>query len=335
MKNLTIKLNNLVELTPEYVLSKVSEQQIYEYYNGSALKSNQLSLCKFHKDSNPSMGFYRRRGSDKIRYNCFSCGSTGGVFDFVMGITGLGFKEALESIIDNLIPISNNVCVENEFLVPSIPPNTHIEYRNFDINDVNYWGKFHITLENLLKFNVKAVKRFFYRKIGWTKYALWGVSTEKFPIYSYHFGEGMKVYNPLTEDKHKKWFQTTNPSALQGLQSLKRSGDVLFITSSLKDCMVLYNLGYSAIAPNAELQQISEDTINELKVLYNKKKIVYFNDSDEAGYKGTFKNMRKGDYYIFIPKYYNTKDISDFVKSYGMKEGNVLVKRLLEWQKII
>lgn len=335
MSNFTIKLNEAVEYTVEYILNKVSEQQILEFYNGGeSIKGNQLMLCKFHKDSNPSLGFYRTKYG-KIRYNCFSCGSTGGAIDYVMRVTGLGFKEAIKDIIDNLVPITKNVVSKEREISTPAPSLTHIEFKAFELTDSRYWGQYGLSLEDVLFFNIKAISRFFYKKKDWEKFVLWNSYSKDRPLYGFFYGEGVKVYSPYSKDRKLKWFQTSAPNSIQGLESLNKKGDILFITSSLKDCMVLYKLGYSAIAPNSESQKIEREVLESIKSKYNKTKIVYFNDSDGPGYNYTLKNLEEGDNFIFIPRYYKEKDISDYVKSYGVGEAGELVKRLLKWKKIV
>ena len=54
------------------------------------------ALCPFHNDKNPSLHFHR----GKNRYKCFACGASGDVVDLVMRYNNVGFKEAVEKILE-------------------------------------------------------------------------------------------------------------------------------------------------------------------------------------------------------------------------------------------
>ncbi len=50
-----------------------------------------MGLCPFHDDTNPSLSVDQERGL----FHCFGCGASGDIFDVVMKLRGLDFKEAL------------------------------------------------------------------------------------------------------------------------------------------------------------------------------------------------------------------------------------------------
>lgn len=97
----------------------------------------------------------------------------------------------------------------------------------------------------------------------------------------------------------------------------KNGGDILVITKSLKDVMVLYELGITAIAPNSENLFVTDLQYNKLSEKF--KNIIVLYDNDLAGING----MRKIKHQypkvkaIYIPRKYEAKDISDFYKKYG------------------
>ncbi len=53
-----------------------------------------VALCPFHEDHNPSFHVY----PDRQSYRCWVCEEGGDCFSWVMGIDGVGFREALESL---------------------------------------------------------------------------------------------------------------------------------------------------------------------------------------------------------------------------------------------
>lgn len=52
---------------------------------------NYFGVCPFHDDTNPSMSV----SEEKQIFKCFSCGTSGNVFDFIMNYEHVDFKEAL------------------------------------------------------------------------------------------------------------------------------------------------------------------------------------------------------------------------------------------------
>ena len=97
----------------------------------------------------------------------------------------------------------------------------------------------------------------------------------------------------------------------------------------MKDAVVLKKLGYQAVAPSGEGVRIPDKVLNYL--MATSQRIIYFNDADLPGYKYTFKSSKETNFdYIFIPRYYLVKDISDFVKEFGLKEAEKLMKNLLK-----
>jgi len=57
-------------------------------------------------------------------------------------------------------------------------------------------------------------------------------------------------------------------------------------------------------------------------------------DRDKTGMAGARKLVRKyGFDFIFVPKRYQVKDISDFVKKYTLTDGNKLLTKLINGRK--
>lgn len=67
---------------------------IREYIQVKAVGANFQALCPFHQEKTPSFII----SPDKQIWRCFGCGKGGDLFDFIMEIEGLEFKEALELI---------------------------------------------------------------------------------------------------------------------------------------------------------------------------------------------------------------------------------------------
>ena len=142
-----------------------------------------------------------------------------------------------------------------------------------------------------------------------------------------------KLYTPYAD--YGKWLSNCPQNILQGHAQLLYNKNLvnftkvpLIITKSLKDVAVLYKMGYFAIAPQSESVDLGKTEIPKLSKGFND--IVIFYDNDDAGIKYSDLMSTKFNYKkMHIPKEYGQKDISDYVKKYGIKAGNKLMNKLL------
>lgn len=330
-----LQLKPLKQLSASELYDKISQESIYSRYLGINIKPDKLYKCCFHNDSTPSLGFYKTKYGN-IRFKCFGCGEDGGAIEFVMKLRNINYPQALnliQSDFDCLEPLKQIINTNriNVFEIKESVSNrlkiTPIE-RPFNINDEKYWKTYGLSLLDIYNANIIACSHVYYNNGGESK--LWAVNTDENPIYCIKVSEGIyKIYRPLNKNKLGKWFANTGSEDLQGLSLLTERRKLLFITSSMKDAVVLKKLGYQAIAPSGEGVRIPDKVMDYL--IDTSDKIVYFNDSDIAGYKYTFKLSKEtGIPYIFIPMIYGIKDISDFVKEYGLIEADRLMKTLVK-----
>lgn len=74
--------------------------EIYEKLIGGQTKVTgkaTIVKCCFHEENTPSLALYPSTSS----YFCFGCQKHGDIFNFVEGVLGCNFKEALQFIKDN------------------------------------------------------------------------------------------------------------------------------------------------------------------------------------------------------------------------------------------
>ena len=119
---------------------------------------------------------------------------------------------------------------------------------------------------------------------------------------------------------------------IQGAHLLpKEGGDYLVITKSLKDVMVLYECGITAIAPCSENIFLTETQYLRVKKKF--KRIYLFFDNDLAGITAANKIKKKFSdlKVLFLPRHGGDKDISDFYKAHGKKKTLDLIDKTLEY----
>jgi DNA primase len=94
---------------------------------------NWLAVCPFHDDHDPSMNVSEKFSS----YRCFACGAKGSVFDFVMFMERMDFREAVEFL-------AERYSVELSYEAPEGPialgASTAPEFNKNELRRVNRWA---------------------------------------------------------------------------------------------------------------------------------------------------------------------------------------------------
>lgn len=73
------------------IKQQLSIEKVLTHYNLSVNKNNQV-CCPFHDDKTPSLKIYPETNT----YNCFGCGATGDVIQFIQDKENLTKHEALK-----------------------------------------------------------------------------------------------------------------------------------------------------------------------------------------------------------------------------------------------
>jgi hypothetical protein len=210
------------------------------------------------------------------------------------------------------IDIKPKILLKNDIILNSnINKKIDIIDKPFTIDDYNYWGKYHISLELLQEYDVFSCSYVFLTKND--KIITFETKKDN-PQYAYRFtydGEYYyKIYKPLEENKKYKWLFSGFKDIIEGYDQLPLYGDLLILTKSLKDCMSYNVCGYPAISLQGETNILKGELVHKLLKRFNK--IILNYDNDQEGIKNTIKiNNEYGFRYFYIPKY---KDLSDFIE---------------------
>jgi hypothetical protein len=192
-----------------------------------------------------------------------------------------------------------------------------VVYRDFSVNDANFWMPYNITGHMLKRYDVRPIHSYNMREVDSKGNVVneFHVRTSLLFGYHDHKGELYKIYQPKSKKKFIKI-----KDHIQGSDKIGKQ-PTLIIASSLKDCMSLKSLGLriEAIAPDSESCILSKEQIDVLKKRF--KKIVVILDSDETGVKSMVKYKELYDLpFIYLPL---EKDISDIVKHHGKERALV------------
>lgn len=308
------RINLPTDLTLDWILSRVTEYDIYEHYIGQ-FKVGMIYNSPFRKDKNPSFGIYYSKRTKQLLFKDHGNDECGNVIKFVSLFTGLtNYNDILKDIVAKLAITPKTKPDSSKQYIPSTETVIGIVRQAFTQTDINYWTQFNISQKTLKKYNINSIK--YYLCNGIVK----GIYKSENPMYAYKVYNNFKIYRPLG-DKFTKWRNNLTEYDIQGYEQLPKKGDILFITKSLKDVMCCHEMGYSAISPSSESTFIPVDILEELKTRF--KRIIILFDRDIAGVRYSRKmSLKHGLEAMFIHKKYKAKDLSDAIKANGFKAIN-------------
>ena len=318
------------KITKEFLLSKNSEETYMRTYLKIPVQKG-LQISPLRKDRKPTASFYRNSKGDLI-FHDFGIGFHENFIGVVMYLYHCDYQKALHIIAEDFGYVDKvsdtpriKIIQETEVISEKQETLIQIEKRPFTDTELKWWQSFGITAETLHKFKVHACKNVFLNGNYFCS------SSPYNPIYGYYGGklnksELWRIYFP--KKKSFRFISNWNGRMIQGAKQLPKTGELLVITKSLKDCMLLHELGIPAIAPCSEVSFVNKTQLSHLKNRF--KQIVVFYDNDYTGV--TFLNKIKKKYpdlfYFIIPRKYGVKDISDYCKKYGF---NNLKEEVIQW----
>ncbi len=320
------KVIQIEDISLDKILNKYPEEYIYSIYLGFYPKIRTMYYSPFKKENNPSLNFYIK--DNKLRFKDYSSTLTGTVVNFVMNLYVLTYNEAILRIFKDLEGNTTNI-VKPIFINRDYKPKTiSVVTKDYTQEDIDYWEQYYFDINILNKYNIKPCKEVWLSDDK-SDYQWYNYSKIN-PCYRYLFNGKYKCYKPLEKKQNNKWINSCNNiQNIMGLDQLYKS-DTLIITKSYKD-VICFNefIKIPSISFHGEGHFIDSKIIEWLKKKY--KYIYLFYDNDTSGISQAFKLSRVCDIpYRYIPTEYSEKDISDFIKSYGIKEANKLINQILK-----
>ena len=299
-------------ITLEYILSKVTEYDIYAKYIGN-FKVGMIYNSPLRKDKNPSFGIFYSKKANKLLFKDHGTGESGDVVKFVSLYTGkTSYNDVLNDIVEQLnITNTTKLTSKTEYKPPE-ETIIGVVRQDFTEADKKYWSRYNISLNTLKKFDVASIK--YYLCNGIVK----GIYKDDNPMYAYKVYNNFKIYRPLA-DKYHKWRNNLTNYDIQGYKQLPKSGDLLIITKSLKDVMCFYEIGYNAVSPASESTWLPDIVLENLKKRF--KRIILMFDRDTTGTKYLRKiSLKTGLEPLLVNKKFKAKDISDAIELNGFEK---------------
>lgn len=313
-------------LNSDTLLSRISQEEIFEKYLQIPVQTRFLVKSPLRKDNTPTAGFYYTP-EGMLRFNDFRGDFHGDCFNLVIYLTeATNLIEAVERIYRDFrdkIKFAPGIKHTIPTAAVSKPKaDIKVKPRAWNLKDKDYWTSFGITKKLLEEYHIRPAE------LIWVNDILIYTYEDRDIAYAYYFGnKEYKLYFPLRKDKRF----TTNSKSLQGYDQLPESGNTLVFTKSMKDILVLKQAGIPAVAPQGETFFIPEGLIQDLKFRFTN--VFSWYDFDYAGIKGANRLKRK---YGIRPQFltngrfgsidYKAKDPAEYVQLYGMKELIKLIK---------
>ena len=326
-------------ITPDRILEKVSEYDIFRYYMpNSDWKPNVITFSPFRNENNPSFMIGNKHG--RLTFIDFADTSKrGSCFNFVKMLFNLrDLKQTLELIDRDLgLGFSRTTRTEEykriitEYKQPVVMPKAYskiqVVTKNFTKEELAYWAQYHIDIADLKANNVYSVSKVYLNK-------------QLFPAvldelrFGYLYEDRWKIYRPYAKDKKSKWVPNNVPiTAMDGKDDIIQC-DVAFINKSKKDYMVMKKLfPCSCAVQNEGLGCFSVENVEYIKS--NSASQILSFDSDVTGVENSQQITQMFNFgYCNVPRKYlsqGIKDWADLAKAHGMQaiENYLKEKELL------
>jgi len=324
-------------VTQEEILSKVSQEDIFKIVikEDIILDKGALYRAPYRDDKHPDCYFERYNGVLYFKdYADFEGKASKDCFNMLERCFNINYYEALKYVNDyfnlelgdsskeeigNTVEESNIQYNRKKITITFAP-------RPFSNKDKNFWAQYEISRDNLVEDKVIPITMYKSMSRKGTPFLV-----KPFDIvYAYtDFPDNkVKIYRPHSPTKEGKWFTNCNQNDIGCINALSKSGDLLIITKSYKDCRVLRNQGLNSVWIQSEGVIPSVKIIKDLCERFTN--IVVWFDNDQTGLarakalkdyiNGIVPNKANT---VFLPpklfKEENIKDPSDYIASKGRK----------------
>lgn len=325
-----------VTLTPQSILNKITEYDIFKFYMNGKWEVNNPALSPFRKENNPSFLISNRGGG--LHFIDFADTSKrGDCFTFVRQLYNLSNMDEVLKMIDRDfgLGISSGIVgdykkITQQYSQPEELGKRYslvqVQVRKFTKEELAYWNQYHQDLTDLQRENIYSIDKLYLNR------QLFSLKPTELR-FGYLYDGNWKIYRPFGTTK-EKWVPNNVPiTAMDGKQNINNC-DLAFVNKSKKDYMVIKKLyEHTCAVQNEGIACFSEDNINFLKT--NSKRQVLSFDSDSTGVENSKLITNTFDFeYCNVPRSYlsdGIKDWADLAKEYGMEK----VKEVLTKKKIL
>lgn len=324
----TINLTDIeipIKITPEYILNKVDDIQIYRNYIGKFELGKKIKN-PFRQDTHPSFSLYIGEDSLRLKWKDFATNEGGDCFTLVSKLFGLNFNQSLEKIAEDfgLLKNSKGVSLRQLQAIKVFKENfqkkefkIQIESRPYTEEELAYWNQYSITKQDLISYNILPIKKL------WFNGKIFNLNSNLHFAYYFKSEEKFKIYSP--NDPDTKWFGNISTKYIEGLERKFDFTKPIIITKSRKD-----RISLSKMFPDSNIVNSQNEAETSIPIekdeFFNKfsQKVVFF-DKDQAGINANKKLNSRGYGWINIPQTYKAKDPADLIVELGFDEAKRVI----------
>lgn len=239
------------------------------------------------------------------------------VIDLELSLNKIGQELKIQNIIENnkgAVLLANKIkSIHDGF--ETAKNKLPIQYKEFTIRELDYWGKYGIKIDTLKRYNVQSIES--YNGISKDGREFLLTSSPEQPIYGYQGRRYTKLYRPFSKLRFLYTGEITE-NYIFGFEQLPVRGDILFITGGEKDVLSLASHGLNAICLNSETAHIPKNLLRGLN--YRFKHITLLYDVDDTGKNSMdkltkeYKSFKIKSLLLPLAGTKQEKDVSDFFR---------------------
>lgn len=335
---------------PNYtdVFKLLDEANIFAYYVPNLEFNTSIKSPLGEPDNKPSFSVFWSYRKHKFIFKEHRYGYIGDCVDFVryyfgyknntkacmkifndFGITG--FK--IDDDIDRKV-ITDHTKIQVDVLSKRRQSaKIKVTVRDWEKYDLDYWAKYGLNKQWLKFGGIYPISFYYITQYGYT-------DIRKADKYAYVYVEHKdskvtyKIYQPFNK-VGLKWRSNNNNSIWELWNCLPQTYDFLIITKSRKDALsIMATADIPATSLQAEGTIPKPQVIKELKERFKNIFLLYDNDydADENWGQGYSKKLSKKFELpdIFIPDKFESKDYTDFIIKYSIKEAKYMLWNLIK-----
>ena len=318
------------KITKEFLLSKINQESIMQYYTGQDVNSKKLFTSVLRKDNHVTCSFYKSK-SGILYMHDFATNEHLDCWNIVMQLYNCNYYDALNIIAQDFGFVEGtHKNVSPPKLVNDLKETEsskiQVQIKDFTEKELEWWNQFGISKKLLKKYHVFSLQHVFLN--GQLRFT----SSEQCPIYGYYFGkdknheEKWKIYFPMRQEF--RFLNNVSKKTLQGYHQLPKTGDLLVITKSMKDCISLYGFGIPACAPNSETLFVNDKQLEEFKQRFKHILVVYDQDRPGRHNMWLIRKQHPELNFFTMPKDL-AKDFTDSVQLVGVDKMKELVNQFI------
>jgi hypothetical protein len=306
------------------ILSRIDEYGLYCHYLGFDPDIRETYSSPIREDDDrPSFSFWNAQPGMGVEFmwKDGALDKSGTIVQLLMNLYGISYMDALRKIDtefklgftsgDYISPKKKLL----EFKKPKGKKATTIEISSktkMSVRAVDFWDSYGISQETLKKYNVTEI---FAAVINETLIRYWELT------FAYRIVDKYKIYAP--NNSVFKFINNFDMKYSEGFHQLPKKSDTLIITKSLKDVMVLHELGFESLSPRSESTVLPKEYFKWIDAHYKHVIVLFDNDMKHNGQKYPYEKK-------YVPVESECKDISDYVKKYSKEEAKWIIKEMLK-----